>query len=165
MKSTIFTLCLFLSSFAFAQVDLEETMDNIPMVDNTVTNVNYKISGVFQVKDESCTGDQFTSLKFPGGTTAYTKELYKKLADNVNWNYYAANGEFNITLTINKKGEVTNVDAGPKVANSEDFLQELKDTVKKVKTKWIPAKCNSNPIESKAVIKLDFTSMSYDSSF
>lgn len=162
MKSIIIASFLLISSFSFAQADVEETMDSLPLIDNTTTSVGYNIRGVYQLKDNDCSVNNFVSLKFPGGTTAYTKELYKKLADGVNWGFYAVNGVFNITLSINKKGEVTDIDAGPKVTNSDPFFQELKDTVKKIKTKWIPAKCNGNPIDSKAVIKIDFTSITYD---
>lgn len=39
MKSLLFSLCLLTSALALAQVDIEEGMDNIPMIENTSSAV------------------------------------------------------------------------------------------------------------------------------
>ncbi|PZU87011.1 MAG: hypothetical protein DI529_07645 [Chryseobacterium sp.] len=66
---------------------------------------------------------------------------------------------FSLSLFLSK------VEAGPKVANSEPFLKDLKDAATKVNKTWIPAKCNENPVDSKAILKIDFSSMTYDNAF
>lgn len=165
MKSLLFSLCLLMSSFALAQNDIEESMDNLPLIDNTASAVGYSVRGIYQIKDSQCNPAQFKSLKYPGGSDAYLKELKEKLQQNVNWNTYVINGVFFVKLDITKDGVLSKVEAGPKVSNSEPFLKDLKDAATKVNKTWIPAKCNGNPVDSKAIIKIDFSSMTYDSAF
>ena len=165
MKSLLFSLSLLISSLAFAQNDIEQEMDNLPLVDNTSSAVIYNIRGIYQIKDTSCDPSQFNSLRYPGGTDAYIKDLKEKLQQNVNWNTYAVNGLFFVKLDITKDGVLSKVEAGPKVPNSEPFLRDLKDAATKVNKTWIPAKCNGNPVDSKAILKIDFSSMTYDNAF
>lgn len=165
MKSLLFSVSLLISSLAFAQNDIEQEMDNIPLVDNTVSSVTYSVRGIYQIKEESCNPSQFKSLKYPGGSGAYIKELKEKLQQNINWNNYSINGLFFVKLAINKDGVISQIEAGPKVTNSEPLLKDLKDVVSKVNKTWIPAKCNGNPIDSKAILKIDFSSMTYDNAF
>lgn len=165
MKSLLFSLCLMSGSLAFAQVDVEEGMDNIPMIDNTSSAVAYNVRGIYQVKDNNCKPSQFKSLVYPGGSAAYIRDLKEKLQQNVNWNTYVINGLFFVKLDINKDGVLTNAEAGPKVANSDLFLKDLKEAATKVNKTWTPAKCNGSPVDSKAIIKIDFSSMSYDNAF
>lgn len=164
MKSILFSICLLAGSLVWAQ-DLEESMDNLPLIDNSSSAVTYNIRGVYQLKEASCSSANFESLKYPGGTNAYIKELKEKLAQNVNWSNYAVNGLFFVKLNINKNGVLSKLEAGPDVANSEPFLNDLKDAAKKVNKTWIPAKCSGKPIDSKAIIKIDFSSMTYDMAF
>lgn len=140
-------------------------MDNLPLVDNTSSAVAYNVRGIYQIKDTSCNPSQFKSLRYPGGSDAYIKELKEKLQENVNWNTYVINGLFFVKLDINKDGVLSKVEAGPKVTNSEPFLKDLKDAATKVNKTWIPAKCNGNPVDSKAILKIDFSSMTYDNAF
>ncbi len=165
MKSLLFSLSLLISSLAFAQNDIEQEMDNLPLVDNTSSAVIYNIRGIYQIKDTSCDPSQFNSLRYPGGTDAYIKDLKEKLQQNVNWNTYAVNGLFFVKLDITKDGVLSKVEAGPKVPNSEPFLRDLKDAATKVNKTWIPAKCNGKPVDSKAILKIDFSSMTYDNAF
>ncbi|OJX32847.1 MAG: hypothetical protein BGO86_12720 [Chryseobacterium sp. 36-9] len=156
---------MLISSLAFAQNDIEQEMDNLPLVDNTSSAVIYNIRGIYQIKDTSCDPSQFNSLRYPGGTDAYIKDLKEKLQQNVNWNTYAVNGLFFVKLDITKDGVLSKVEAGPKVPNSEPFLRDLKDAATKVNKTWIPAKCNGKPVDSKAILKIDFSSMTYDNAF
>ncbi|WP_347220277.1 hypothetical protein [Chryseobacterium sp.] len=165
MKSLLFSLSLLISSFALAQNDVEESMDNLPLVDNSSSSVAYNVRGIYQIKDTQCNAAQFKSLRYPGGSDAYIKELKEKLQQNVNWNTYFINGLFYVKLDINKDGTLSKIEAGPKVTNSEPFLKDLKDAVTKVNKTWVPAKCNGNPVDSKAILKIDFSSMSYDNAF
>jgi|GEM_PF-372138 len=168
MKSILFSLSLLIGSFSFAQAnnDVEESMNiDIPMMDATASSVTYNVRGVYQIKDANCNPSDFKSLRFPGGTDAYIKALKEKLQQNVNWNTYTINGLFFVKMDITKDGVLSKVEAGPKVANSEPFLKDLKDAATKVNKTWIPAKCNGNPIDSKAILKIDFSSMTYDNAF
>lgn len=167
MKSLFFTIALFSGAFIFAQNnDVEENMNiDIPMIDASASSVVYSVRGIYQIKDKTCDGTKFQSLRFPGGTDAYLKELKEKLQQNVNWKTYVINGLFFVKLDINKDGVLSKVETGPKVANSEPFLKDLKDIATRVTQTWIPAKCNGNPIDSQAIVKIDFSSMSYDNAF
>lgn len=168
MKSLLLSISLLISSFALAQTnnDVEESMNiDIPMMDSSTSSVAYNVRGIYQIKDSSCDPAKFKSLRYPGGSDAYIKELKEKLMENVNWKTYVINGLFFVKMDINKDGIMSKLEAGPKVANSEPFLNDLKEAAKKVNKTWKPAKCNGNPIDSQAMLKIDFSSMAYDNAF
>ncbi|MCG2793838.1 MAG: hypothetical protein L6262_09880 [Weeksellaceae bacterium] len=167
MKSVLFLASFLVSSLAFAQNnDVEESLNiEIPMMDNSLSAVAYNVRGIYQIKDNSCDPSKFQTLKYPGGSEAYIKDLKEKLMENVNWKTYVINGLFFVKMDITKEGVLSKLEAGPKVENSEAFLEDLKDAVKKVNKTWTPAKCNGDPIPSKAIVKIDFSSMAYDNAF
>ncbi|WP_131450808.1 hypothetical protein [Chryseobacterium sp. FH1] len=167
MKSLLLSFSLLISSFAFAQnSDVEDMMNiDIPMNDASLSSVAYNVRGIYQLKDDNCDPAKFKSLRYPGGAEAYIKELKEKLMQNVNWKTYVINGLFFVKMDITKDGVLSKLEAGPKVANSEAFLNDLKEAAKKVNKTWKPAKCNGNPIDSQAMLKIDFSSMAYDNAF
>lgn len=167
MKTLLLSLSILASSFALAQNnDVEESLNiDIPMMDATVSSVGYSVRGIYQIKDNTCDPVKFQSLRYPGGSDAYIKELKEKLQQNVNWNSYVVNGLFFVKLDITKDGVLSKLEAGPKVDKSEPFLNDLKEAAKKVNKTWTPAKCNGTPIDSKAILKIDFSSMTYDNAF
>ena len=164
MKSILISLSIFASCLVWGQTDMEEGMDNMPLAENTAASVVYSIKGVFQLPEDNCSGN-FSSMIYPGGTDAYIRDLKVKFEENIAWNNYAVNGQFSIKLDIDKTGQLTNVDITPKVTNSELFFYDLKEAVKKVNKKWRPAMCNGNAVDSQAVIKIDFSSMTYENVF
>ncbi|MNK25087.1 hypothetical protein D3C87_434080 [compost metagenome] len=167
MKSLLLSFSLLISSLAFAQnSDVEDMMNiDIPMNDASLSSVAYNVRGIYQLKDDNCDPAKFKSLRYPGGAEAYIKELKEKLGQNVNWKTYVINGLFFVKMDITKDGVLSKLEAGPKVANSEPFLNDLKEATKKVSKTWIPAKCNGNPVASQALLKIDFSSMAYDNAF
>lgn len=167
MKSLLLSFSLLISSLAFAQnSDVEDMMNiDIPMNDASLSSVAYNVRGIYQLKDDNCDPAKFKSLRYPGGAEAYIKELKEKLGQNVNWKTYVINGLFFVKMDITKDGVLSKLEAGPKVANSEAFLNDLKEAAKKVNKTWKPAKCNGNPIDSQAMLKIDFSSMAYDNAF
>ncbi|MBO6200448.1 MAG: hypothetical protein J6N74_02365 [Chryseobacterium sp.] len=167
MKTLLLSLSILVSSFALAQNnDVEESLNiDIPMMDATVSSVGYSVRGIYQIKDNTCDRAKFQSLRYPGGSDTYIKELKEKLQQNVNWNSYVVNGLFFVKLDITKDGVLSKLEAGPKVDKSEPFLNDLKEAAKKVNKTWTPAKCNGTPIDSKAILKIDFSSMTYDNAF
>ena len=167
MRSLLLSLSLVVGSFAFAQNnDVEDMMNiDIPMNDASLSSVAYNVRGIYQLKNNACDPANFKSLRYPGGADAYIKELKEKLAQNVNWKTYVINGLFFVKMDITKDGVLSKLEAGPKVANSEPFLNDLKEAAKKLNKTWTPAKCNGNPIDSQAMLKIDFSTMAYDTSF
>ena len=168
MKLLLFSISLLFSAFTFAQVnnDVEDQMTNdIPMMDSSLSSVTYNVRGIYQIKDSSCDPAQFKSLRYPGGSDAYIKALKEKLMENVNWKTYVINGLFFVKMDVTKDGVMSRIEAGPKVANSEAFLADLKEAARKVNKTWTPAKCNGTPVDSQAILKIDFSSMSYDNAF
>ena len=168
MKLLLFSISLLFSAFTFAQVnnDVEDQMTNdIPMMDSSLSSVTYNVRGIYQIKDSSCDAAQFKSLRYPGGSDAYIKALKEKLMENVNWKTYVINGLFFVKMDVTKDGVISRIEAGPKVANSEAFLADLKEAAKKVNKTWTPAKCDGTPVDSQAILKIDFSSMSYDNAF
>jgi len=54
---------------------------DIPMMDSSVSSVAYNVRGIYQIKDNSCDPAKFKSLRYPGGSDAYIKELKTKLME------------------------------------------------------------------------------------
>ena len=75
---------------------------------------------------------------------------------------YAVNGLFHFMFTIDVNGKIKNVQVYPQVKNSEMFIDDMQFAMKRVKTRWIPAKKNDVPIESKYVLKINFTTDHFD---
>ncbi len=63
---------------------------------------------------------------------------------------------------IDTKGKISNIDVLPKFKNNEMFIDDMKYAAKKVKRKWTPATKNGIPVDSKLVIKMNFTNNVYD---
>ncbi|WP_154656829.1 hypothetical protein [Epilithonimonas tenax] len=167
MKTLLLSLSLLVSTLNLAQNnDVEESLNmDIPMVDATSSAVGYSVRGIYQIKDHTCDPASFKSVRYPGGSDAYIRELKEKFQQNVNWNSYVVNGLFFVKMDITKDGVLSKLEAGPKVDKSEPFLNDLKEAVKKVNKTWTPAKCSGNPVDSKAILKIDFSSMTYDNAF
>ena len=100
--------------------------------------------------------------KFPGGEDAYRAELFEMINAYIDLRKYAVNGLFQFMFTIDVNGKIKNVQVYPQVKNSEMFIDDMQFAMKRVKTRWIPAKKNDVPIESKYVLKINFTTDHFD---
>ncbi|WP_300673546.1 hypothetical protein [Soonwooa sp.] len=164
MKQIALIFTLF-TSMAFAQADVEEQQDSSVSLEVARNVMVYDIRGVFQIADKTCAVDQghtFTSVKYAAGEEQLRTDLKKRINKYLNMDAYAPDGNFYIDLTINRQGEISKIQPGPSIPNTRYFYQDLESAIKKLNTKWIPATCDSNPIESKVRVKLLFDSVSMD---
>ncbi|BAP33848.1 uncharacterized protein CHSO_4811 [Chryseobacterium sp. StRB126] len=102
------------------------------------------------------------NAEFPGGDDAFTKEFLQMIHAYIDLKKYAVNGKFVFVFDVNTSGKVENLDVLPKVKNSEMFIDDMKFAIKKVKKKWKPAMKDGQPVISKKIIKINFTSDHFD---
>ncbi|MGE8556242.1 MAG: energy transducer TonB [Chryseobacterium jejuense] len=102
------------------------------------------------------------NAEYPGGDEAFTKEFLQMIHAYVDLRKYAVNGKFVFVFDVNTNGKVDNLDVLPKVKNSEMFIDDMKFAIKKVKKKWKPAMKDGQPVVSKKIIKINFTSDHFD---
>ncbi|PWN61313.1 hypothetical protein C1638_018045 [Chryseobacterium oncorhynchi] len=104
----------------------------------------------------------YQNAEFPGGDEAFTKEFLQMIYSYIDLKKYAVNGKFVFVFDVNTSGKVENLDVLPKVKNSEMFIDDMRFAIKKVKNKWMPAMKYGNPVVSKKIIKINFTSDHFD---
>lgn len=102
------------------------------------------------------------NAEFPGGDEAFAKEFLQMIHSYIDLKKYAVNGKFVFVFDVNTIGKVENLDVLPKVKNSEMFIDDMKFAIKKVKKKWKPAMKDGQPVVSKKIIKINFTSDHFD---
>ena len=100
--------------------------------------------------------------KFPGGEEAFSAELHKMINGYIDLRQYAVNGTFYFTFIIDEKGKIKNLNIIPKVKNSDMFIEDMMFAMKKIKKRWNPALQNGQPVESKYILSINFTSDHYD---
>jgi len=107
---------------------------------------DYDLSKLYQYPD------------LPGGSHELRKEIHKKLEGYLDPTSYSANGKFIISFTIDTDGSISTVDIEPKIDNSEQFFEDIKFILKKIKVKWNPGKIKGQPIKSKFRMPFNFKS-------
>jgi hypothetical protein len=100
--------------------------------------------------------------EFPGGDDAFKAEFHKMVNGYIDMKQYAANGLFHFIFDIDVNGKIKNLQISPKVQNSEMFIDDMMFAVKRIKKKWKPASRNGQPVESKYVLNVTFTSDHFD---
>lgn len=100
--------------------------------------------------------------EFPGGDDAFRAEFHKMVNGYIDMNQYAANGLFHFIFDIDVNGKIKNLQILPKVENSDMFIDDMMFAVKRIKKKWKPASRNGQPVESKYVLNVTFTSDHFD---
>ncbi|MDQ1159865.1 hypothetical protein QE422_000233 [Chryseobacterium sp. SORGH_AS 447] len=161
LETLIVLLTLLVSGSAFAQFnDVEERDDNFMTENNkNILKIDIK-EPLLQVAVKNC--KDFKAASFEGGIPAYKEMLRKYMYDYLNTDFYVLNGDFTFTLTVDQKGKVTNIEGTPKVANSQVFFDDMKYVVRRIKTNWIPATCNGQPVTSQIKIKMNLSSIATD---
>ncbi|RQP11925.1 MAG: hypothetical protein EAS48_05875 [Chryseobacterium sp.] len=100
----------------------------------------------------------YRAAEVEGGKEAYRKEIIKNLHGYIDWDLYLPNGKFIVTFDITSNGKVENMEIEPKVQNSKDFFDNIKFAVKRVNSKWTPAKIKGIPIDTRVRLSLNFIS-------
>ena len=100
--------------------------------------------------------------EFPGGDEAFKKQFMDMLHAYVDTQSYAINGKVTFVINIAPDGKMNRLDVLPKIKNAEMFIGDVKYAMKKIKGKWKPAMKDSTPVDSKMVVKVDFSTNGYD---
>lgn len=84
------------------------------------------------------------AAQFPGGITAFRTEFAK----NVDVNKIAGKGTFSteVTFVVERDGAISNLKA---TGQNQSFNEQAVRAIKKIKTKWIPAKVNDVPVRAR----------------
>lgn len=108
------------------------------------------------------TADSFQKAEFPGGDDAFRKEFMNMVNAYIDFALYALEGKITFVFNIDTKGKINKIDVLPKFKGNEMFIDDIKYAVKKVKGKWKPAVKNGVPVDSKFIMKVNFSSNTYD---
>lgn len=100
--------------------------------------------------------------KFSGGDETFRKQFIDMLYAYVDTRSYAINGEMTFLINISSEGKMNKLDVVPKIKNSEMFIDDVKYAMKKIKGKWTPAMYGDAPVDSKIIIKVNFSTNAYD---
>lgn len=153
-------LSLFVTSFAFAQYDIEDQEETMLLENNkTILKINIK-EPFLQVAVKNC--NDFKAASYSDGISVYKNTLRKYMYNYLNSEFYVLNGDFTFTLTIDQTGKVIDVEGSPKVNNSQVFFEDMKYIVRRIKKNWIPASCNGQSVTSEVKIKMNFSSIATD---
>ncbi|WP_099765527.1 energy transducer TonB [Chryseobacterium sp. 52] len=100
--------------------------------------------------------------EFPGGDDAFRKQFMDMLYAYVDTQSYAINGKVTFIINIAPDGKMNRLDMVPKIKNSEMFIDDVKYAMKKIKGKWKPAMKDTAPVDSKIIVKVNFSTNGYD---
>ncbi|PQA93667.1 hypothetical protein B0A69_11745 [Chryseobacterium shigense] len=100
--------------------------------------------------------------EFPGGDQAFRKQFMEMLYAYVDTQSYAINGKVTFVINISLDGKMNRLDILPKIGNSEMFVDDVKYAMKKIKGKWKPAMKDTTPVDSKMIVKVNFSTHGYD---
>ncbi|MDH6251460.1 hypothetical protein M2347_001187 [Chryseobacterium sp. H1D6B] len=100
--------------------------------------------------------------EFPGGDDAFQKEFMKMVHAYIDMALYAVQGQVTFIFNIDEKGKISGLEVLPKFKNNEMFIDDMKYAVKKVKGKWSPAMKDGVPVNSKYILKVNFSTNTYD---
>ncbi|MEJ5048807.1 hypothetical protein WH221_03165 [Chryseobacterium culicis] len=104
----------------------------------------------------------YQPAELPGGVKELRKEIHKKLEGYLDSESYNPKGKFIISFIIDADGSISTVDIEPKVDNSEQFFEDIKFILKKIKVKWNPGKIKGQSIKSKFRMPFNFKSADLD---
>jgi hypothetical protein len=108
------------------------------------------------------TSANYQKAEFPGGDKAFQKEFMNMVHAYIDIALYAIQGKVTFIFNIDTKGKINRIDVLPKFKDNEMFIDDMKYAVKKVKGKWSPATQNGVPVDSKFVMKVNFSHDMYD---
>lgn len=160
----IYLMSLFFTSFIYAQNDVEDMRNEAQLLlsENGRNTFRLEIKQPFSLnKVYTCKKsdfiDYFTKAEFPGGEEAFVKLLKKYTSAYLDRNSYSLNGTFFLSFDVDKDGKMKNIMVEPKVQNAEMFIVDLKFSLLRIKTPWVPASCAGIPVSSRVRLKLNFT--------
>ncbi len=108
------------------------------------------------------TAENYQKAEFPGGDEAFRKEFMNMVYSYIDFALYALEGKVTFVFNIDSKGKINKIDVLPKFKNNEMFIDDIKYATKKVKGKWKPAMKNGVAVDSKFVMKVNFSNDVYD---
>ena len=151
---------IFLPVFLFAQEDLEQSRDGLVYEESGRALLFVNVIEPFaHFNDNDCeVGANFQPASFPSGNQQYKNELERYILGYIDRERYALRGPFYLTLDLGAEGNIREIILGPKVQNSEYFFNDMRFVVKRIKEKWIPAKCGNDNTDSLVRIRINFNS-------
>ncbi|MCS3867651.1 hypothetical protein J3D55_000567 [Chryseobacterium ginsenosidimutans] len=108
------------------------------------------------------TSTNYHKAEFPGGNEAFQKEFMNMVHAYIDIALYAIQGKVTFIFNIDTKGKIDRIDVLPKFKDNEMFIDDIKYAAKKVKGKWSPATQNGVAVDSKFVMKVNFSHDVYD---
>lgn len=156
----IFLLFILICSFGKAQNVIEDndiTENNVTIVKQTIA---YDLKNPTEFYRLKC--DNPTYAQFNLGEENFKKDLELNLKSFLNSGLYSVNGTFEVILSINKSGNLQNIQLKPEVQNSNLLQRDVELALRKLNLKWIPAKCGETAVDSKLRQKINFHTDAFD---
>lgn len=144
-----------LCAFCAAQTDVEERDDSF-LTENAKNFTIMDVKMPFYQIAVDCNNFQPVTFR-DGGTAAFRNLLISQMQPYLDNADYTLKGPFSVTFDVAASGDITNFRGSPKVPNSEFFYADVKAVLQTLKSKILPAKCASEPVNSTIKIKMEFT--------
>jgi hypothetical protein len=103
-----------------------------------------------------------TYAQYIGGENGFKDKLFKNLKANLSNNLYSVNGTFDFIFYIDKEGNLKDFVLKPEVPNSNLLQTDIKNAVKAMNQKWMPATCDGAKVDSKIRLKVNFRTDLFD---
>ncbi|MDO4224395.1 MAG: hypothetical protein Q4C75_00690 [Bergeyella zoohelcum] len=159
----ILLICLLILSGIRAQYSVEDIDDSDLNVENRKAIFSADLSlpmEHFIIK--TCPKNSIYYTQPKTGERAFREELERMMQSYINKEVYALNGLFYFVFEINPNGEISGVEILPRVANVDLLQNDMQFILKRLKTKWYPAKCNEKPMNSKVRMRVNFSTEMFD---
>ncbi|MFN3020090.1 hypothetical protein ACK1KB_03755 [Chryseobacterium sp. TY3] len=86
--------------------------------------------------------------EYPGDDNAFRNDFMKMVHAYIDLSSYKVEGPFVFAFDIDEKGKISQLSISPKVKNYEIFSDDMQFVMRKLKTKWEPAKIHKISINS-----------------
>ncbi len=159
MKKLMLLLVL-ISSFCHAQFTIEDFDATENYTEVGGSKLRFQINNPVEFYRLKCQKVEYA--QYPGGEETFKKEVLKQMNGYLSNDAYAVNGAFIFLFSINQDGSIKNFNLKPTVQNGDMLFRDLNFIVKKLQTKWKPATCNGQTIESRFRLKVDFRTENFD---
>lgn len=160
MRNLLIIILALFSVLLFAQQDLEQSRDDLVFEESgrALLFVNVRQPFAHFSSGDCAAGENFVPAKYALGDEVYKRELERYILGYIDRERYQLQGSFYLTLTLDASGQIKEMFLGPNVQNSRYFFDDLRFVVRRIKDRWIPAKCGSTNTESRIRIQMNFNS-------
>lgn len=155
---------ILITLFSFSIVNAQYLVEDNDITENskefTKADISYDLNNPVEFYRLKCVNAAYA--QYIGGENAFKNKLMKTMKTNLASNTYSVNGTFDFIFFIDKNGNLKDFLLKPEVTNSNLLQNDIKNAVRAMNQKWIPASCNGTTIDSKIRLKVNFRTDVFD---